>query len=262
MKTGSMVAAALLAVLPLAGCGGPGRRAQVDRYFSQVDRIEHDFAGRIAQVQRTYDAFGKARPFAAESFPKAARTFVRLRARIAALDPPPDAEPVHRDLVRLLDAEIALAREVAGLDAYLRAEREPLARLRRAEQRLRGGLAAAKTASAQRRVFTAFAAEAKGVDARLRQVPAPAALARWHRAEVARVGRLGSEASDLADALRRRDPATLRTRLDALRADVAGRDAVAAERAAIRAYDARAAAVSRLAGRLQAARTRLERRLR
>jgi hypothetical protein len=261
VKTGS-IAAALLAVLALAGCGGPSRRTQVDRYLRQVDAVERQFAGALAQAQRTYDAFGRTHAFATESFAHAAQTFVRLRARMAALRPPPAARTVQRDLLRLLDAEVALAREVSGLDAYLRAERAPLARLRSAEQRLRAGLATAKTAPAQRRVFDAFAAEAGAVDARLRETKAPPALARWHRAEVRRVARLRAEAAALADALRRRDPAALRTRLDALRADVAGRDAVAAERAAIRAYDARAAEVGRLASRVEAARGRLEKQLR
>lgn len=257
-----MAAAALAAALAFAGCGGSSSRGAVDRYFQRVDAVEHDFAGPVARVQRTYDAFGRDHPFATESFPKAVRTFVRLRARIAALDPPPPAHRVHRELLRLLDAEVALAHEVAGLDAYLRAERAPLGQLRSAELRLRTGLASARTADAQRRVFAGFAADAARAERRLRTVDAPAPLAAWHRAELGRVDRLRREATDLADALHRRDTATLRTRLDALRADVAGRDAVGAERAAIRAYDARAARVARLAGRVDAERSRLENRLR
>jgi hypothetical protein len=42
---------------------------------------------------------------------------------------------------------------------------------------------------------------------------------------------------------------------------VAGRDAVAAERAAIRAYDARAARVAELSRRIDAERTAISRRL-
>jgi len=261
MRKGSFLAAAVLGMLVLAGCGSSGKRTAVDRYFQRVDAVERDFAGPIARAQRTYDAFGRSHAFATESFPEAARTFVRLRARIAAVEPPPVARPVHRHLLRLLDAEVALAHEVAGLDAYLRAERAPLAGLRRAELRLRTGLASARTAAAQRRVFAAFATAAAASEARLRHVSAPAPLAGWHRSELGRVDRLRREAADLAAALGRRDAATLRSRLAALRVDVAGREAVAAERAAIRAYDARAAAVSRLAGAVDAERARLERRL-
>ena len=260
MGKGSFVAAALAAALLLAGCGGSSRRAAVERYVKQVDAVERAFGGQVAQAQRSYAAFGRDHVFGTESFPKATRTFVRLRARIAALEPPPEAAQVQRGLLRLLGTEVALAREVTGLDAYLRAERAPLARLRGAELRLRAGLATARTAAAQRRVFDAFAGDAARAETGLRAVRSPAPLLPWHTAELARVERLRREAADLSSALRQRDVAALRSRLAALRADIAGRDAVAAERAAIRAYDARAAEVSALASRVDAERARLEKR--
>jgi hypothetical protein len=232
----------------------------VNHYFDRVDAIERDFAPALARVQRTFDSFGR-HGFATESYEAAARTFGRLHAQIAALPAPADARPVHRDLLRLLTLEIGLAREVGRLSDYLAAEREPLGRLRAADLALRRGLATARTAPAQRQLFTAFAASVGTARARLAAVRAPAPLAGWHRAELARLARLRGEALALAAALRRRDAATLRTQLSALRRDVAGRDAVAAERAAIRAYDARAARVAELSRRIDAERTAISRRL-
>lgn len=251
-----------VAVLLLAGCGSStaARRTAVNRYFDRVDAVERSFAAGLSRAQRTYDSFGK-QGSVTESYAAAAQTFVRLRRKIAALEAPPDARPVRRDLLRMLTLEIALAHEVGAFSDYLQAERPPLGRLRSADLALRRGLATARTAPAQRRVFTAFAASVGGARIQLERVPAPAPLTAWHRREVARLGRLRNEALSLVAALRHRDSAALRAQLSSLRTDVAGRDAVAAERAAIQAYDAREAQVAALTRRVAAERARIARRL-
>ena len=259
-----MAAALCCGVLVLAGCGSSkaAERKAVDRYFRRVDAVEQSFRDPLTRAQHVLDAFGR-RPgaFHTESYARAETTLTKLRVRIAAVAAPPPARPVRRDLLRLLGAQTALARELGGVDTYLQTTRGPLDALRRAENTLRARLAAAHTAHAQRRLFAGFATEVGGIERRFAHIAAPPALARWHAAEDRRMRALAASGSALAAALARRDTPALRQRLAALRAELAGRDSVSAERSAIEAYDRRAAAVQALAGRVERDRASLVKRL-
>lgn len=265
MRRGSLAAAAACcAVLALAACGSTksAQRHAVDAYFRRVDAVEQSYKNGLTRAQRALDAFGK-RPgaFHTESYARAAATLAHLRASVAAVDAPPPARPVRRDVLRLLAGQAALARELGALDTYLHATRASLDALRRAENALRTQLAAARTARTQRLLFAGFADDVNSIERRFAHVPAPPALAQWHDAEEGRMRGLRGSAAGLAAALARRDTAALRRGLDVLRGELAGRGSVAAERAAIRAYDRRAKAMSALAARVDRERAALARRL-
>ena len=250
-------------VVAASGCGGStsARRHAVNRYFERVDAIQVEFKADLTRAQFAFNQFGHGQDLQTAGLTRAARGIVRLRHQLAAVTPPPDALPIHRDLLELLAREAELAREVRDLSSYLPAQRRPLDRLRRAESALRAGLQTNRKARAQARVFARFADALGGVLRGLEAVPAPQGLAAWHRAEVLRVRRLRADALDLRAALRAHDAKIMTRRLGDLRKDLVGRAPVSAQRAAILAYDRSVRDVNALTGKIESERAALERRL-
>lgn len=250
-------------LMAASGCGGSSaaRRHAVNRYFERVDAVEAKLKPALTQAQFAFNQFGHGRAPQTANLTRAAHAILRLRHQLAALTPPRDALPIHRDLLALLFSEAELAREVRDLSSYLPAERRPLTKLRNAESTLRAGLQKSRKARAQERVFAVFADELDGVLRGLEAVPAPQALAAWHRAEVTRIRRLRADALKLRVALRAHNATAMTHRLADLRTDLAGRAPVSAERAAIVAYNRGVGELNALTGKIERERAALERRL-
>jgi hypothetical protein len=250
-------------LMAASSCGGSSsaRRHAVNRYFERVDAIQAQLKPTLTKAQFAFNQFGHGQRPQSADLTRAAKAILRLRRQLAAVTPPRDALPIHRDLLELLAREAEVARLVRDISSYLQAERGPLTQLRNAESALRRGLRTSRKARAQERVFAVFADALRVVLRGLDAVPAPRGLTAWHRAEVMRLRRLRADALGLRAALRAHDATIMTQRLADLRKDLLGRAPVSAERAAILSYNRDVGDLSALTGKIESERAVLERRL-
>ncbi|HLH65277.1 MAG TPA: hypothetical protein VKV27_06205 [Solirubrobacteraceae bacterium] len=264
----------------LGGCGGQSgsdaarSAAGADiRYLKGVDAVEAALAlplGSVTRVTKQLGARG-ARPELAEqrALQAALAQIQALQVRLARLRAPAAAAHLRNALLALVGGEADLTRQTEMLVAFLPAYGAVLSALAPATSRLARVLAAnrATTAAAVRalyarkaRALLAFRATIAGVLAALARLrPPPVSLAGW-RAQIGSLRGMAGAARALAAALRsgaaRKIPSLVR-QLDA--AAIAGRTLAVqrAQRAAIRAYDARLVALQQLSAAAQQARDQL-----
>jgi hypothetical protein len=145
-----VIAAAALAVLvAAAGCGGSGpskaaRRQAVTQYINGVNVVERDLRAPLLQIESTYRSFSAhgALQSAVPRFARAETTLHTLRARLATIDAPPDAQQLRGRLLRFVDAEAELAHELTLLAAFLPRFSTVLQPLAPADKQLQKALAA------------------------------------------------------------------------------------------------------------------------
>jgi hypothetical protein len=240
------------------------RRALVGAYIARVDRIEVAMAPRVRAIDREYKLFArdpKGLAARAGRYRAAARTLALLARRLAAVDPPREARTLHSLLVRLADANVAVATTVASLASYLPAVARAQAPLRAAILTLRSGVKHAKTAKAQARAFADYAAATSAVAARVAQLRPPSIFRPARDAELAQLRRLAAIASAVQAALLHKD-AKRAQRLVAELGQVETETTVAqAQRRAAQEFNAALHRISALATRVEKERRRLEHRL-
>jgi mono/diheme cytochrome c family protein len=119
-RCGVVVFAALL----LAGCGGSSkgdeRRSAVNDY---IDHVGHAQAGLVAAQGQIDQALRNFKLTGNSATEVRQLTFARDRvatalARVRAISSPPEARPLHRDLVRLLTLQHAAAAELLHVVIY------------------------------------------------------------------------------------------------------------------------------------------------
>src|SRR5439155_15160226 len=154
--------------------------------------------------------FSKAATSAKEraALARAEQTIRTMRQRIAALDSPKDARPIRRDVLRLLDSEVAFAHDVLRLARYTPRFAAVLGDAGRRGARLQANLKAAS--SSQQATASGAYAEARDRDrVRLRRLFPPAVVAPAHKAEVATLAKTARLCRQIRDALRSRQQLTL-----------------------------------------------------
>ena len=226
-------AGALVVVLLAAGCGGDGakkaeRRRAVTHYIDSVNVVERLVRTPLLQVEQTYRGFsgknvGKISP---AGFVRAEATLRNLRTQLAKLDAPPDALPLRRRLLQLLDAERQLAHELTLLAVFLPRFSAALTPLAAADTQLKKALAAvtvpkpksvpaaqlaaakaaykravASAAAAQAAALETYTAKVAAVRDRLRPLHAPPAVAPAYRTQLATLGRVITTGRALTAAL-------------------------------------------------------------
>lgn len=188
------------------------RRAVVTGYIAEVNMTQQALAVELQRVQEAYRGLrlaAREEPGRKQQAAAAVATLVDLRARIAALPAPPEAGRLRALLLRLVDIQVALAREVAGMAAYLPAQGRVNRLLAGATSRLVGKLRAASTAAAQREAFVAYRkALAESLET-LRGTTAPRVLAPVRAGELARLRRLRALAGRIEVALETGRPAEI-----------------------------------------------------
>jgi hypothetical protein len=122
--------------LLLAGCGGGSsdkahRRDAVDRYFAQLVRAETPVAGDIATLNEAYRHLltKQMRKRDLRSVALAEQQLSSVRENIGRIAPPPDARAIHENVVRLVDLDLAVARDLRWMTSYLPRLRGTLAPL-------------------------------------------------------------------------------------------------------------------------------------
>jgi hypothetical protein len=271
------VAAAATATAINHKSNGSKQRREVTAYIDAVNAIENQMHKPLARVMLAYRDFAAARSGGRQSVSElaaAAPTLVRLDRRLAALPAPPEAEKLRAGLVRLVGEQAAVTREVQRLAAFaphysavLRSAHAASAQLGLALHAvkiptphvLRGTKSQILAAQSQYTAESnaAAAAQADAIDAydrtitlvvgRLRKLQPPASLVPTYRAQLRSLRDAAAAGTRLANELRKPD----RARVPALgrRFTIASREAgtlVVQRRAiaAIRAYNARARAIS------------------
>ena len=276
--TAIVLAAGLLA----AGCGhSSGPRAALAGYITHVDEIESALRAPLRAVTRAGDEFAREQR-AASSTPKRtvergreqallkdAKQIASLRARLAAVTPPPPAAHLRSLLLELTDAQLKLTREVAGMVVYLPQVSVTLSALGPAMRRLVPALAPshASGATAVRRAYEAkavalrsFAASLDRILAQLRSLRPPTVSRPGYLAQLSALQGMSTNAERLAKALssgHAEDVAQILLAFD--RASTASQSAGAqrAQIAAVRAYDAQVRALDRISGSIEVERSRL-----
>ena len=289
-------AGALVIVLLAAGCGGDGakkaqRRQAVTHYIDSVNIVERQLRTPLLQVERTYRSFSGrgVKKGATAGFVEAESTLRKLRTELAALDAPPDARPLRRRLLQLLDAERALAHELTLLAAFLPRFSDALRPLAPADKQLKTALAAvtvpkpksvpasklaAARAAYKRAVAAASAAQAAALETyvakvaavrdRLRPLHAPPAVVPAYRTQLQTLARVITTGRAVIAALRAGKYTQVAALDQAFQQAAATSTSLSAQReqiAAVKAYDARVRAVNNLALAVDRERSRLQKTL-
>ncbi len=258
--------ALIVVVAAVAGCGGGHQqRDAVDQYVREVNTIQAQMRGPLAEVAQSTRTFKATPAELSRSRPRlvrAERTLTRLERRLKRLDPPADAERLHARLLRLVSAEVALTHELRRIaEVFPRLDAQSTA-VSAAGKRLRTDLDAATTGVAQAAALERYGRTLGPPLVALRALQPPPLLARVRGTQVTALTRLRSSAAGLARALRQRREAEVRTLVRRFALAARTGDTVAAQRAqiaAIKAYNARARRISQLAAEVQRERDRLER---
>jgi hypothetical protein len=272
----ALVAAAVLAVA--AGAAGvfllrddaglsrlEERREAAAAYIASVNMSQQELALEVGRVNRTYRELDLKPDTARRQLAAAQRaeaTLGKLRARIAALPAPEEATELRASLLRLVDLQLALAREVTGLVRYLPAQAAAGRELVAVTNRLRSALAGSTTPAAQRAVFERYRRELRPVVAGLEQAAAPTVLAPARAEELARLRALGTRAGEIAAALGRRQAGALQSALAAFVRTSRSTGTSADQRQAVLAFNRRARELGKQAEEVATARARLDVQLR
>ena len=286
----------LALLLVAAGCGGhsadAAKRKAVTQYIERVDSVEQQLRYPLLKIERTYRDFsahpGTMKKFAPQ-FANAEATLHTLQTRLQLIDPPPDARRLRTLLVGLIGAQAGLAHELTQLVNFLPAFGHALQPLAAADLQLKKSLAAvavpapkpvkraqlkAAQAAYKQAVLAAAAGQAAAINtymlqvakvqAGLRGLRPPPAMAPAFRTQVATLARVRATGTALVAALERKQY----TRVAALdrsfqQAASTGTSLAAqkAQIAAVKAYNARVQAVGSLALRVDGERARLQKKL-
>jgi len=294
MRAG-VAAVVLVLALVVSGCGGSGgasksaRRKAATQYIERVDTVEQQLRYPLLKVEKTYRAFTTKASTLKGSAPKLAAaeaTLHTLQTRLSLIDAPPDAKRLRTLLVRLTAAETELAHELTTLAVFLPAYVAGLRPLGPANARLKTSLAAItapkpkpvpkKELKAARAAYTqavdaAAAAQAAAlgtylvsvatVQANLRRLRPPPALAPAFRTQVSTLARVSASGTALVAALRAKRFKQVAPLDRDFRAAAAASSSLSAQRAqiaAVKAYNARVRAVGSLAQQVDGERARIQ----
>jgi hypothetical protein len=114
-------ASVVVAVIALAGCGSShARRNAVNAYFAQVDRAEAPLMSETGQIDNALRAFSPVAATLRErsQLAWAERQIGKTLARVRRIEPPPEARPLHADLVRVLSLQQGTAHELAWMARF------------------------------------------------------------------------------------------------------------------------------------------------
>jgi hypothetical protein len=280
------VAAAVLVTVVKGGHGSPKRNA-VASYINTVDGVQQQMRLPLTRVLAAYHDFTRSSAStrkSAQELAAATRTLARLRVRIASVEAPPEAKRLHRLMLQLVHQEAVVTTEVQQLAVFTPRYRAALAAYQAAGAGLARALAKVKTPKphqlrgtraqilkAQRSYSAAAVAAAAAYDAALipvlrafRRLHPPKALAPADAAQIRALEATRTTGARLSAGLRSTNRAGVPALGRAFTLASRVSQSVAAQRAeirAIKAYNARARAITAAAGRVQAEVARLQRTL-
>lgn len=241
--------------------GTDERREAVAEYIVRVNTTQQALVLELEQVNTAYRELrlrAKPVPGQLERVEAAVRSLAKLRARFARLPVPPEATRLRTELLRLVELQVALAHEVAGMVRYLPLQAEQHRKVVAATERLRKALGGDAVSEAQRGAFEAYRREIKAVSRRLERASAPPVLEPSRTGEIERLARLDALAAQLGRALdEQQGEAIDRLFAEFVRAS-ADTGTTQAERQAVIAYNRRLTAITDQRTAIAAERTRLD----
>jgi len=259
-----LACAALAAVLLLGRDGDDEtdeRRAAVSTYIVQVNTTQQALIVELERVSTTYRQLQlkpDEDPRQLQRVEGAARTLRRLRSRLAELVAPTEVRTLRSRLLRLVDLQIALADEVAGMVRYLPVQAREARSVAAATKRLRDDLGDATTVEAQRRVFVAFEEGVRPSVARLRSATTPAIFEPSRKGEVTRLTGLLLLSRQVRVALEKQDAKEIDRLFARFVQTSASVGTTKAERDAVIAFNKRLSAISKARSAVAAERARLD----
>src|SRR5262249_40371540 len=117
-----LTSAALALSLLAAACGGSNRREALNRYITEVNRIEDKLARPLLEVSKANRDFARRHGSVASVLARlrrSDRTIRRLDRRLAAIPAPREARHLRALLLELDARERGLVREVEQLAVFL-----------------------------------------------------------------------------------------------------------------------------------------------
>ena len=241
------------------------RRQAVSDYIVQVNTTQQTLIVQLERVSLAYRELRlreKADPKQVARVDEAERTLRDLRARLAGLPTPVEARKLRRVLLALVDLQVQLAGEVAGMARYIPVQAAENRKLAAATGKLRDGLRAAKTGAGQREAFEGYRAVLLASVSRLADAAAPAVLEPSRTGEIERLGRLAALAKQLGAALEDEDAENVDLLFPRFVQTSASTGTTPAERAAVVAFNRRLSAIGKQRQAVVAERTRLDLELR
>lgn len=257
--------------LLLAGCGSAGgdkarRHDAVDRYFAQLVKAQTSLAADVATLNEAYRHLltKHMRKRDLRSVALAEQQLSSVREQIGRITPPPDARAIHENVVRLVDLDLVVARDLRWMTRYLPRLRGALAPLAPASASLGKALKVAHGWQAEQAAFTPYCASLRTAAQRVGTLSAPPEFGPSLAGERSALQRSLQGCAVVQKALARKNTrllnAGLNTLVGASYGPVAAR-ASAAERSAILAYNRRLVQIRALAAAIYKQRQRLQNRL-
>jgi hypothetical protein len=254
----------LLTVLVVSGCGSSTkdkRRDAVNEYLNRVDEIQTRFAPSFTLANQAYRDFarGKSGQKQLAKLRGAEIAIVGARDSLQQLDPPKDAQKLHRQLVQLYNLDAALGLEALTLQQFLPQVRRVLQDLARVNKSYRSSLANTTTAGAQATALDNYANAVARVVDEFRSMAPPPALQPWRAAQMTRLQQIVDTGHQLATALRAGDRNAVTGLIKRFRFLLSHQPNVSqAQHDAVKAYDDRLIGITRLQGRIQSEHQRLQ----
>lgn len=152
------------------------RRAAVARYIGEVNAAQQTLVVELEKVRDVYRRLSlTARPVPGQlaGAEKAVRTLADLRGRFAGIPAPREAKRLQSSLLQLLDLQVALADEVAGMARYLPLHSAANRRLGVATRRFVQSLRTASATDGQQAAVAEYRGALRRIDGELQRLSAP-----------------------------------------------------------------------------------------
>jgi hypothetical protein len=254
----------LCLVVFAAGCGGShAKRNAISAYITKINAVEVQLARPLVDVSKANRDFARGKGNSAKIRARLARSeqvFARLRRRIAAVTPPPDAKRMRLLLLELVDRQAGLAHETLLLARFVPAFSTALRPLPAEGRSLKSALNAKQPASAKAAALELYGRQLGVVLTQLRALHPPPASAPAVTNQVHTLVAVRASVVALARALREKRAKQVAPLLHRFDVAASSNQSLAAQRAqiaAVRAYNARVSAIDRLVRQLSAERLHL-----
>jgi hypothetical protein len=211
MRRSAGLAAALASTLVVSftACGSSSAPDPLTGYVDTLNAVQRRAAPRFQSANATYKKVAKGQlggRSAAFALRRAELDIEGARQRIEAVRAPPEATRLRRLLLRAYALNVLMAADTRQMAVYSAQSKRLLAPLGALRKRLRSRLAQAAGPAGQIRALRSYALAVRRIRLRLDRLNPPPLLASTREAQQALLQRAGPLASQLADAIGRRDP--------------------------------------------------------
>jgi hypothetical protein len=197
----------LAAALAATGCRDDSRREAVEDYIQSVNQRQAQLKPAFEDAQQALRAFaaGRVTGRTAERLRGGSATMRATHASLLLVEPPPEAERLHADLLRLVDLQAGLALELSLAADYVTKLGPATRPAQVAASTLGRELRSARSGAEQAAALREFAASVADSVTRVDLLAAPPAMLPWHADQRARLAKSRRDALALASGIERKD---------------------------------------------------------